>query len=88
VVHGERRGGKLIDVLKKVEYRLLKEFNDSLSDDEKELVKTFLKGIPEPMLRSNEQRRKVNMMTISFIEGVRYGRNHPAKKERAQANMD
>lgn len=81
--------------LKVAEYAMLIEFSKSLTAEEKLLIHSFQKTCP-PLIFSDADRRKYNLILMAFIEGVRLGRrlenknNEMAKtnNQTSQKNLD
>lgn len=65
-------------LLKMLEFKMLKEFNDSLTPEEKSIVKEYQRTRSILIEPGEDGKRKLNLMVICFIEGVRYGRMFPA----------
>ena len=65
-----------MDILKQQEYRHLKNFNDSLTPEEKKIVRDYMVFLISTtvVLHPETFRQQLNLQSMAFIAGYRYGK--------------
>lgn len=76
--------------LVEVEVELLKEFSKSLSADERRIFKQYQSMFVHspffPTQNNETERRKINLICMAFLEGVRFGRKYPNENNDKEIN--